>query len=81
MKMEDKILASGAIGDGLGSYELAWKGAKLMFGVNIKAGPLKFKTEVELDSIEALDELAKAIPGKIDDAVISVAKAALQSKA
>ena len=78
--MEDKVLASGEIGS-VGNYELAWKSAALIFTINIKAGPLKFNTGVELDSMEAFDELAKAIPGTIDDAVISVVKSVLKPKA
>lgn len=77
--MENKVLVSDPIGE-LGGYELAWKDASLIFSINIKAGPLKVTTSVEVDSIEALDEIAKAVPGKIDDAIINVAKAALQSK-
>lgn len=77
--MENKVLVSGEIGN-LGGYELAWKDAKLMFTVNIKAGPMKVSTSVELDSKEAFKEIAEAIPGKIDDAIISVINAALASK-
>lgn len=77
--MEDKILVSGSIGT-LGTYELAWKSACLMFTVSIKAGPMKVATSVEVDSMEAFDEIAKAIPGTIDDAVIAVVKAALKPK-
>lgn len=78
--MEKKVLYSGTIGNGLGNYELAWEHAALMFNVDLKIGPVKVKTGVEVDSIETLDEIAKAIPGQIDDAVIGVAKAALAGK-
>ncbi len=77
--MEDKVLVSGPIGE-LGSYELAWKNSCLMLSLGLKVGPLKMSNSVELDSAEALDELAKAIPGALDDAVISVVKAALLKK-
>lgn len=75
----EKVLVSGPIGE-LGSYELAWKSAALMLTVSIKAGPLKVATSAEVDSMEAFDEIAKAIPGTIDDAVIGVIKAALKPK-
>ncbi len=78
--MEKKVLYSGTIGNGLGSYELAWEHAALMFNVDLKLGPVKVKSGVEVNSVETLDEIAKAIPGQIDDAIIGVAKAALRSK-
>jgi hypothetical protein len=77
--MEDKVLVSGPIG-AFGSYELAWKSGCLMFAVNMKVGPIKFNSSVEVDSAEALDEIAKAIPGTIDDAILNIAKAALIKK-
>jgi hypothetical protein len=77
--MEDKILASGPLG-AVGSYELAWKSGSLMLTLGVKVGPLKMDSSVGIDSAEALDEIAKAIPGTIDDAIIGVAKAALLKK-
>lgn len=77
--MEDKVLVSGSIGT-LGTYQLEWKSACLMMTVQIKLGPVKTAHSVEVDSMEAFDEIAKAIPGTIDDAVIGVIKAALAAK-
>lgn len=77
--MENKVLASGELGT-IGSYELAWQGGVMKFSLSAKVGPVKATTVVEVDSAEALDEIAAAIPGKIDDAILGVAKAALAGK-
>lgn len=77
--MEDKVLVTFPIGS-FGSGDLAWKSACLILSVSMKVGPLKMTTSIEVDSMEAFDEIAKAIPGKIDDAVVGVIKAALAVK-
>lgn len=76
--MDNKVLYEGTFPHG--SYKLAWQDASLMFSVTAKLGPVKATTSVEVNSVEALDEIAAAIPGQIDDAIIGVAKAALLKK-
>ncbi len=77
--MENKVLASGDLGS-VGHYSLEWKDNCLQFSLSAKVGPIKLNSSAEVDSAEALDEIAKAIPGTFDDVVISAAKALLLKK-
>lgn len=78
--MEADIL-DGKIG-AVGGYDLEFKEGKLTFVVDVAApgGLVSGKLGLGLDAGAVLDAIAKAIPGTIDDAIISVAKAALLSK-
>lgn len=78
--MEADIL-DGKIG-AVGGYDLEFKAGKLSFVVDVAApgGLVAGKLGIAMDAGAVLDALAKAIPGTIDDAIISVAKAALLSK-
>lgn len=65
--MEKKVLYSGDIHDGLVKVEVAFEAGKL--NVTLSA-----------DSVQGGDLLCEAIPGKIDDVIWGLAKAALLGK-
>lgn len=68
-------IVDGKIG-AVGSYDFEFKGGALVFEVKAeKIGKASLK--VELPAAALIDALAAAIPGKIDDAVFGLIKAAL----
>ena len=73
--MEADIL-DGKIGEA-GAYDVEFKGGKLLAKVDVGSGPFTGKVELAIDAGKVMDELKKAIPGQIDDAVIDLIKAAL----
>jgi len=78
--MEADIL-DGKIG-AVGGYDLEFKGGKLAFVVDVAApgGLVSGKLGIAVDAEAVLDAISKAIPGTIDDALLSVVKAALLLK-
>ncbi len=75
--MEKEIIA-GDIGS-LGKFDVAFTGGKLIATGNLGYDGASVAVTLTLDSDGVLDAIAKAIPGQIDDAVISVVKAALKA--
>lgn len=74
----EKDIVDGKIGE-LGAYDVEFKGGKLIAKASIEKLGLSAALELSADSDLVLDAIAKAIPGKIDDAVVSVIKVALKS--
>lgn len=74
--MVEAELAHGAIGK-VGEYEIEFKDKKLV--ITAKASYAMGSTTVvqEVGAKEVLEALKKAIPGTLDDAVISAAELAL----
>lgn len=73
----DKDLISGNLGT-VGSYDVAFKGGNLIVSLTAAIPPGESgSVTLSVDSNKVLDALAAAIPGKIDDAVIAIIKAAL----
>lgn len=69
-------IVGGALGS-VGKYDVAFKGGQLVAEVDVNEGPFVGGLVVKLDAGKVLDALAAAVPGSIDDAVISIVKAAL----
>lgn len=73
----EKDIVDGKIGT-VGEYDVEFKGGKLVAKVSAKpAEGVNAEMLVEVEASLVLDAIARAIPGKIDDAVIGVIKAAL----
>lgn len=72
----DKELVSGELGK-VGAYKLVFMGGKLVLSAEIVGGPLGVEASVKLGAAELIDAIAAAIPGKVDDAILGVIKAAL----
>ncbi len=77
--MENKILIEGPLGE-VGNFVLEWKDNALVFTLGVKVGPLKSSVVTEVNSVEVFEEIAKAIPGTIDDVVIDLVKSVLLKK-
>lgn len=74
----EKDIADGNIGT-IGKYDLEFKGGFLQ--VKVTAAPglgIEADLVVKVSSDALLDAIAKAIPGQVDDAIISVLKTALK---
>lgn len=69
-------LADGNLG-AVGQYHIKFEAGKLVLAADAALGPAVAKMEIAVDSAKVLDALAAAIPGTIDDAVLSLIKAAL----
>lgn len=72
----EKDLIAGEIGK-VGMYKLAFVGGKLVLSAEVAGGPLAVEASVKLGAAELIDAIAAAIPGKVDDAILGVIKAAL----
>jgi hypothetical protein len=72
----DKVLIDGKIGE-VGKYEVDIKGGNLIVLASVSASPIDANVVVKVDAGIVLDAIAKAIPGKIDDALLAILKAAL----
>lgn len=77
--MDDKEIVGGNLGS-VGSYDLAFKAGALQIEVKASVGPLLAGVSLALDAAKVIDALEAAIPGKIDDAVLEVIRAALLTK-
>lgn len=73
----EKDIVDGKIGT-VGAYDLEFKGGKLSFKVGVAFEGMSADVVLAIDSDGVLDALAKAIPGQIDDTILSVVKAALK---
>ncbi len=72
-------LASGPVGSS-GNYDVAFKNGQLVASVAAQLPPGEsVSLVVSLDSDKVLDAIAAAIPGNIDNAIISVIKLALKA--
>lgn len=74
--MSEKEIVQGPLGS-VGKYDVSFSGGKLVATVSAAEGPAGINVSLVLDAGQVLDAIAKAIPGTFDDAIISVAKAAL----
>jgi hypothetical protein len=70
-------IVEGQIGS-VGSYDVEFKGGKLIAKVQAGAHGISGGAFVELDSDLVIDAITKAIPGKVDDAVAVVIKVGLK---
>lgn len=61
-----------------GSVSVDLSGGKLSLSAKYDSKGLDGEVKLSVDSDYFLDKLAEAIPGKLDDAVIAVLKAALK---
>lgn len=78
----EKDIAEGNIGT-VGVYDIEFKGGKLVakakLGTSTDQGlSLEADMLISLDAEKVIDAIAKAIPGQIDDAVLSLIKGALK---
>ncbi len=69
-------LANGALGPS-GKYDLQFADKHLVITVEYDAQGMTGALTIKVDASVLLDELSKAIPGTIDDSVLSLIKAAL----
>lgn len=75
----EKDIVDGKLGS-VGAYDVEFKGGKLVARISAAAPfGLEGAMELSLSSDMVLDAIAKAIPGQIDDAVISLIKSALKA--
>jgi hypothetical protein len=74
----EKDIVDGKLGS-VGAYDLEFKGGKLAFKVSAGIAGASLSFGVELGADEVLSALENAIPGKIDDAVFDLIKAALKA--
>lgn len=75
----DKDLVSGDLGS-IGKYDVAFRAGRLIVSGSASLPPGEnISASVEVDSDKVLDAIAAAVPGKIDDVVIGVIKAALKA--
>lgn len=75
----EKDLAKGPIGS-VGSYDVSFKGGKLLVSASVSLPPSENASlQIEVDANKVLDALAAAVPGKLDDMLIGLIKAALNS--
>lgn len=70
-------LAEGQVGS-VGKYDVEFKDGKLMLGLSIEWNGVTSEVKVGIGSDAVIDALKAAIPGKIDDAILEVVKAALK---
>ena len=71
----EKDLIEGQLGQ-IGTYDIEFKDGALCAKL---VSPVGVEIEVKIQADAILDALAKAIPGKIDDAVLGLVKTALKS--
>lgn len=69
-------ILDGKIGE-VGSYDLEFKGGKLVAKVQAGAHGISGGAFVEVSSDAVIDAIKKAIPGKVDDFVLEGLKVAL----
>jgi hypothetical protein len=74
----EKHIVEGKIG-AVGAYDLEFKDGKLSFKIGVAHSGVSADVVVALDSDAVIDALKVAIPGKIDDAVLDLAKVALKA--
>ena len=77
--MENKEIAEGAIGS-VGKYDVAFKDGAFVVEVDASIAVGSAGMVIKVDSEKVIDALCAAIPGKIDDAIFGVIKAALLNK-
>jgi hypothetical protein len=77
--MEDKEFAQGNLGQ-VGKYDVAFKDGALVIEVDANVPVGSAGLLVKVDASKVLDAIAAAIPGKVDDAIIGIIKAALLAK-
>jgi hypothetical protein len=72
----DKAIAQGPIGQ-VGKYDVEFKGSELVVELDLAVAVGSAGLVVKVSAAKVIDALAAAIPGKIDDAVFGLMKAAL----
>lgn len=75
--MEEKVLNEVSLGSE-GGVKLSIEGGKLKLEVVYDSKGLDGSIGLMLDPDYFIDKLAEAIPGKIDDAILNILKAALK---
>jgi hypothetical protein len=75
--MEEKVLNEMALGSE-GGVKLVVADGKLKLEVKYDSKGLDGVVGLELDPDYFIDKLAEAIPGKVDDAILNILKAALK---
>ena len=72
----DIDIASGNLGT-VGSYKVFFHQGKLVAQLQAAEAPFDGNLQLNIDANLVLDAIAKAVPGKIDDLLISMIKAEL----
>lgn len=67
----DIDIFDGKLGE-VGSYDVEFKGGKLLAKVDVATGPFSAGVLMSIDANKVVDAIEKAIPGQIDDAVLEV---------
>lgn len=76
-KIQD--VAQGVIGNTGIAYQINFVSGKLVASASLAGPAVGASLSISVDSDHVLDAIAAAIPGKIDDALIAVIKAALKA--
>ena len=69
-------LAEGKIGN-VGSYDVEFKGGKLVASVKADLGVCKAGVVIEVSAEHVINAIEKAIPGQLDDAILEILKKTL----
>lgn len=80
--MLDKDIVDGKLGN-MGAFDVEFKGGYLVGKVEVKAPiagvvDVSGVVEVRVGAEAVIEAIKKAIPGKVDDAILDVVKAALK---
>lgn len=76
--MDDKDLVTVPVG-AEGKVQVTVKGSKVILTISYDGKGLDGSIVIALDSEYFMDQLADAIPGKVDDSVFALIKAALKA--
>jgi hypothetical protein len=74
----DKMLKEGKLGED-GDFKLEMKDGKLLLSAGYMQEGVGASLGIQVSPDFFIDKLAEAIPGEIDDAVLSILKAALKA--
>ena len=72
----EKEMVAGQVGAG-GSYKVEFKGGSLRLEASYSEG-VKGSVVFEIPADHVIDQIAKAIPGQLDDTILNLMKAALK---
>jgi len=74
----EKDIVDGQIGE-IGSYDVEFKEGKLVAKIGLEKVGLGVNLQVSINSDAVIEAIKKAIPGQIDDAILSLLQTALKS--
>ena len=74
----EKDIVDGQIGE-IGSYDVEFKEGKLLAKIGLEKVGLGVNLQVSINSDAVIEAIKKAIPGQIDDAILSLLQTALKS--